>query len=93
MQQGSVEIKLRTPLKINGVETSVLTMREPTVGDQLAVDLKGGAPGQREKNLIANLCEIPTESMLEMTLHDYLNVQRAFTGFLDLPPDTSGQEL
>lgn len=91
MQQGTVEIKLSKPIKVNGAETSTLTMREPTVGDQLVMDAMSGSPAVKEMQLLANLCGVASDDLKAMSLKDYAKLQKAFTGFLDLHQDTSEQ--
>lgn len=79
---GFVDIELARPIEVSGVQVSTLRMREPTVGDQMAVDDIRGTDGQREVSLIANLCEIAPDDVKRLTLRDYRKVQEAFAGFV-----------
>ena len=69
---GGVTVELRGGRKI--------TMREPTVGDQLATK---GTPEQREIAMVSNLCEIAPDEIKAMTARDYRRLQQALLGFLD----------
>ena len=73
-------IELTKPIKVNGVEVSTLTMRTPTVGDQLVFDKNG--ENFKEVKLIANLCSVSPEDMKAMPLKDYMNLQEAYAGLL-----------
>ncbi len=77
----SKEIKLNAPIKIDGVEVKVLTMRKPKVRDMLAVD---NIPGQakREVALMANLCEVTTADIEDLDMDDYEQLQETYQSFL-----------
>lgn len=75
------KISLSKPLDIDGAKVSELTMREPTVGDQLAASEAGGSAAVQEINLIANLCQVSPGDIKKLPLRDYKKVQDAFMGF------------
>lgn len=80
-QTGTVDIKLSTPIKIDGTETSVLRMREPKVRDQLTVDhIQGDA--MKEITLLANLCDVAPDNIQDLSMRDYAKVQKAYQGFI-----------
>lgn len=79
----SEKIELKTGIDIDGAKIKTLTMREPTVADQLAASEVKGNSAQQEITLIANLCEITPDDVKKMTLHDYRKVQTAFAGFTE----------
>lgn len=58
----------------------VMTMREPTVEDQLSTK---GTPEQREISLVGNLCELTPDEMKKMTARNYRRVQAALKYFFD----------
>lgn len=76
-------IELSKAIKIDGAEVTALTMREPTVGDQLAMDKAGGSDAEKEISMIAMLCMVKPSDLNQLTLKDYKKVQAAFVGFLD----------
>lgn len=83
-QAGQVDIHLSKPIDIDGAKVSVLTMREPTVGDQVAASEQGGSDSAMvEVNLIANLCTVSPADIMGMSLRDYKKVKEAFMGFID----------
>jgi len=58
-----------------------LTMREPTVEDQLQADEVKGVQGRQEVWLFANLCEVTPADIGRLTLPDYRKLQEAYAGF------------
>lgn len=65
-EDGSVAITL-----LNG---RTLTMREPTVEDQLATK---GSDAEREITLVANLCALSPTEVKSLSLKNYRRVQAA----------------
>jgi hypothetical protein len=82
-QSGSVEIPLSRPFKVGGADVTSLTMREPTVGDQLVAQAGGGTEAEHEVALLANLCSITPTELRAMPLRDYMRVKTEFMGFID----------
>jgi hypothetical protein len=80
-QTGKVEIVLNTPLVIDGAKVPKLTMREPTVKDQLLMDEVTGGAATKELSMMANLCMVTPDDLVGMSLRDYKKVQAAFLGF------------
>jgi enoyl-CoA hydratase/carnithine racemase len=54
-RDGFAEITLTRPRQVNGMETAVLRMREPTVEDMERYQDDKGSDAQREVRMIANL--------------------------------------
>ena len=81
---GSVTVKLRRAASISGAATNALTMREPTVEDQIAAGAGNSKAdtATMEVALFANLCMVQPEAIRGLTLHDYGRLQRAFADFL-----------
>lgn len=77
----SAQIKLSKPLDVDGTKVDTLTMREPTVGDQLVMEEIGGTPGNQEVNLFANLCGITAAQVKKLSIKDYKKIQAAYAGF------------
>lgn len=77
-----VVIELRKPVTDAGVPLTQLSMREPTVGDQLKVFKMGGkTPMEQEVILFANLCEISPAAIEMLTPRDYKRLSDAYLGF------------
>jgi hypothetical protein len=69
------------PLVIDGTGVKSLVMREPVVGDQLAVDHIQSA-GKSEVAIIANLCEISPENIATLKMRQYGRLQDAYRAFM-----------
>ncbi|AZB63855.1 phage tail assembly protein [Cereibacter sphaeroides] len=69
---GTVTVELRSGRRI--------TMREPTIADQLATK---GNNEERELTLVGNLCLLSPEEVRALTLRDYQRVQAALMLFRD----------
>jgi hypothetical protein len=79
---GSVIVTLSRPQMIAGAKVPTLTMREPTVGDQVAAMRSSKSSASREIAILANLCEITPDDLSQLTLRDYGRLQAAFSDFL-----------
>lgn len=78
---GFAEVELSRPRVIDGTETAVLRMREPTVDDMTAYQESRDSEAKREAAMIANLCEISPEALGQFPLRDYSRLQAAFVLF------------
>ena len=79
----SVQIELDKATVASGVETASLTMREPTVADQLAMEAVKGSAGEREVHLFASLCDVEPNAIKRLTMRDYKKLQAAYSGFTE----------
>ena len=77
------EIKLVKGVEINGATIKTLTMREPTVGDQIDVSEMKGSDAAQEVALFANLCEITPADVRSMSMKDYHLLRDAYRAFID----------
>ncbi len=85
------KIKLAHPIKTATQLLTELTMRRPKVRDRLAVDKAFTNDGEREINMLANLCSVTPDDIAEMDLADYVTLQREFQDFLTPTPAQSGK--
>jgi hypothetical protein len=76
------KIKLEEPIKIDGVLVHELSLRRPKVRDLLIASKKETSESEREVNLIANLAEVPAESIKDLDMRDYLKIQEELKDFL-----------
>lgn len=82
--EAKATITLSRPLSINGTKVPKVTMREPTVRDEmLARKTAGTDSADNESTLLANLCGLLTDDLQNMSLKDYRRLQEAFLGFLE----------
>ncbi|MBL4929319.1 phage tail assembly protein [Fuscibacter oryzae] len=81
---GTVTVKLATPIKIDGASTSAVLMREPTVGDQMVAAAQAkNDEAKAEVNLFGNLCNLSPEDMRSLTMRNYGRLQDGFRFFTD----------
>ena len=74
-------IELSSPITINGEEIKEITMREPTVGDQLAAAKTATSVPEQELHVIASLCDISPQDLHAMAWKDYRKLQEALVVF------------
>lgn len=79
---GTKEIKFDKPITVSGKQVSALTMREPTVEDQLTAEEGGRTEARREVALLANLCEVSPEDIAALKLKEYRKLQEAYAAFM-----------
>jgi hypothetical protein len=85
MNKTTTGVTLKYPVKADGTELRVLQMRRPKVRDQLHAEKQGTATAtsaEREIRLFANLCEVAPETLEDLDLADYRQLQETFQGFL-----------
>lgn len=75
------EVELDYPIKVSGVETSTVFMRRPTVRDEIAVEKSKDSQGMKAAKLIANLCELDLDTVLDMDAADFNRLEDAYAGF------------
>lgn len=81
---GSLTVKLATPINVDGIKLSAVTMREPTVGDELAAATAAGkSVEQMELVLFGNLCGLTPADLHAMTLRNYRRLQGAYQLFTE----------
>ncbi|MDT9105755.1 phage tail assembly protein, partial [Escherichia coli] len=78
---GSATITLSRPLEVNGARLATLTMREPTVDDQLVTSDMKGSEAVKEVSFFANLCEVEPAAIRRLPIRDYVRLQAAYAGF------------
>ncbi len=77
-----MDIKLTYPIQVNGVEVDTLKMRRAKLRDRLAVDKQLVSDGEKEVNLIANLCEVAPTDLDDIDMSDYKKLQDTLSDFL-----------
>ena len=75
-------ITLKYPVTADGTELRVLRMRRPKVRDQVHAQKQGITDADHEIHLFASLCEVAPETVEELDLNDYKQLQNTFQGFL-----------
>lgn len=72
-------IQLTNPIQIDGVQTCVLSMREPSVDDMLTIKKTAQTPEEQELSLFSNLCQVAPATIRSLKWKDYLRIQKAFS--------------
>lgn len=78
-----LQIELAKAVELDGAETKTVTMREPTVQDQLDVQSTKGSEAHREVTLMANLCSLTPDQVKAMTMRNYRRLQAALEVFTE----------
>jgi len=86
-------IHLDYPITVDGVEVSSVTMRRPTVSDQLAFEDGNGSEAHRTVLMMANLCDVPPGSIKEMDGADFDNLVSVYQGFKKPRRESSGDSV
>ena len=81
----TVKVVFSYPVNFSGQEWPEVTMTEPLVADQLAVDEPGQSNGQFEARLIARICGLPFEAVRQMRSCDYNKLTGVLRTFLSGP--------
>lgn len=74
-------IELEYPIDMDGVLVDSLTMRRPTVRDQLMFDEGKGGEARKVVKMIANLCEVPPSAIEDLDQSDFVKVTETMQGF------------
>lgn len=80
---GTTTVTLARGYTRDGAQVKAITLREPTVGDQIVATSSGKNEAEREVALFANLAACTPEEIRGLTMKDYRRLQVAYTGFLD----------
>lgn len=75
-------ITLTEKITVDNKDIQEITLRRPKVRDRLAVDRMGQSDAEKEVALIANLADLPKETIEELDLADYNKIQKVLQDFL-----------
>ncbi len=76
-------IKLKYPVQYNGQEYNELTMRRSKIRDRLAISKLSCSDEEKEVRLLANLCEVNPEVIMELDEKDYQALQKEYLSFFN----------
>ncbi|MDE4537667.1 phage tail assembly protein [Pseudomonas sp. ITEM 17296] len=89
IEDGRAVVSLSVPLDVYGEARQALTMRSPTVSEDLMVGLQvGDNDEQRELLMLGSLCELTEDQLTALQVRDYKRLQRAYKELLG---DDSGE--
>ena len=78
-----MQIKLSHPVMSDGTELRVLNLRRPKVRDVILAAKLGGSDEEKEVRMFANLCEVAPETIEEMDIADYKELQKSYKAFFE----------
>lgn len=80
-------VTLKFPVEVDGRKTEKLTMRRPKARDRYI--LRKLEPDEQEVQLMANLCNVGQEAILDLDWVDYVQLQETLAGFSEPPASGS----
>ena len=84
-------VHLSSPLILNGIQCDRVTLREPTLGDQIEIEKLALNPLARTKFMLARLIECAPDELQQLTLRDLDRLEKAYLRLVsdaDHPDDT-----
>lgn len=75
-------VTLEFPIEVDGVSVDSLTVRRPTVRDQLLMDKMKGSETEKGVKYIANLCEVAPSDIEQLDAADFLALSEVVQGFV-----------
>lgn len=85
----TAKINLDYPITVSGVEVSHLIMRRPKVRDLMAAQKGGGGEAEMGIALVANLCEITPDDVMELDSADWDKCEAQVQAFKSARSQTS----
>lgn len=77
----TAKIALDFPITISGVEVKHLVMRRPKVRDEMAFAKSKGDDADKALNLMASLCEVAPDDLLELDSADFAKLEEQLVDF------------
>jgi hypothetical protein len=87
--RAAVEIPLDFPIKVEGVEIKGVRMRRPKARDELAYAEGKGSEARRGLMMVANLCDLSFDVVLEMDPTDVKKLEAQYAAFQGASPSGS----
>lgn len=84
--RATAKIALDFPITISGVEVKHLIMRRPKVRDEVAYTKLKGDEADKTLALMANLCEVTPDDLLELDSSDFKKLEEQFQDFKGAKP-------
>ena len=77
----TAKVALDFPITISGVEVKHLTMRRPKVRDEMAFAKSKADDADKAINLMASLCEIEPDALLDLDSADFAKLEAQLVDF------------
>lgn len=81
LHPNTAKIELDFPIEISGVEVKHLVMRRPKVRDDLAASKSGGSDEDKAVLLVANLCEVTVDDLMDLDSADWAKLEKQVQDF------------
>ncbi len=81
-------IELDYAIDIDGVEVDTLSMRRPTVRDQLTFEEGKGGDARKVITMVANLCDISPKAVEQLDQGDFVKLTETLQGFQSSQPES-----
>jgi hypothetical protein len=90
----TAKIDLDFPIAVSGIEVSHLIMRRPKVRDEMAYSKASGSQEDKVLFLMASLCEVPVDDLMELDASDFSKLETQYMAFKGArsEPKTSDEE-
>jgi hypothetical protein len=85
-KRSTAKIELDFPVEISGVEVKHFIMRRPKVRDEVAFTKSKGDDADKTLKLMANLCEVTPEDLMELDSSDFAKLEAQFQDFKGARP-------
>jgi hypothetical protein len=80
-KRATAKIELDFPIEISGVQVKHLIMRRPKVRDEVAFTKSKVDDADKVLHLLASLCEVTPDDLLELDSADFAKLEAQFQGF------------
>jgi hypothetical protein len=77
----TAKIALDFPITVSGVEVKHLVMRRPKVRDEMAFAKSKGDDADKAINLMASLCEVTPDDLMELDSADFAKLEAQLLDF------------
>lgn len=81
LHPNTAKILLTFPIKVSGVEVDHLIMRRPKVRDRVAASKAASHEADQTLHLVASLCEVPVEDLMDLDDVDWGKVENQVAAF------------
>lgn len=81
LHPNTAKVELDFPIQISGVEVSHLVVRRPKVRDDLAAAKSGGTDEDKAVLLMASLCEVTVDDLMEVDSADWAKLEKQVQDF------------
>ena len=81
-------VELEYAIEVDGVSVDVLSMRRPTVRDQLAFEEGKGSDARKVITMISNLCDVSPKAVEQLDQSDFVKLTETLQGFQSSRPES-----